>query len=149
MLSDRFRWLKILLLSAVLTALCVYNFFTAPAQLVAEVLARVQGTAQHTEPVKFGFARVLQVREDGTARLLVWTHEVEVRQGDAVWEEGDLVSFTGWFTPEGRIDVVSFTLHRARWIKKLVSLAAAVILLGVLFHRAFRLAFRREGTCRT
>jgi hypothetical protein len=149
MLSDKFRWVKILLLSAVLMSLCIHNFFTAPALLVNEVLERIRGTGNYTEPVRFGFARVLQVREDGTARLLVWSEEVEVRQGDAAWKEGDQVSFAGWLTPDGSIDITSFTLHRARWLKKLVSLVAAVIFLGVLSRRAFRWVFRREGTCRT
>jgi len=148
-LSDRFRWTKVVLLAAVLAALCGANYFTAPELLTSAVRDSLRHPGERTRSVQFGFTRVLEARDGGSARLLIWDREVEVRQGAAGWREGDLVSISGWLTPDGRIDVSSFTLHRARWLKKAVSLLAAVVFLGILARRAARALARRGRPCPT
>ncbi len=149
MLSDRFRLLKIALLSLLLTVLCLYNYIIGPPRLLSEVQARIARPAEQTAPARVGFARVIEVRDDGTARMLIWGHERVVQGAVETLQEGDIVSFTGLFTSGGRIDLQTVTVHRFRWLKKAVSLAAALILFGVLAFRAARGFFRKGESCRT
>jgi len=149
MLSDRFRWVKLLLLSSVLVALCLSNYLTAPGRLEADIQERIRRPAEQTQPLQVGFARVLHVGEAGAVRLLVWGRQMDAWHEGASWKAGDVVSFFGWFTPQGRIHVTSFTLHGERRLKKLFSLLAAVVLVAALILRASSWKTRREGACRT
>jgi len=92
---------------------------------------------------------VLNVHDDTMARMLVWGRPMDVVHGGESWKQGDVVSFSGWITKQGGIHVTSSTLHTGRWVKKLVSLAAAlsfVVILGIHF---FRRRTRKGGVCRT
>jgi len=149
MFSDRLRKTRILLLGSLLAALCLYNFFTGPRELQADIEERIRHAEEQVEPAKVGFARVLDVREDGTARMLVWGREQAVSGIGVDVRPGDIVSFTGLYTPQGRIEAQSVTVHRLRGTKKVVSLAAVLILAAVSLSRASRRILRRKEACRT
>jgi hypothetical protein len=149
MFSNRFRWLKVLLLSTVLSALCFGNYRTVPAQIEQDLRERLSHPGEQTEPIQVGFASVLNVHDDTTARMLVWGKPMDVVHGGERWKQGDVVSFSGWITKQGGIHVTSSALHTGRWVKKLVSLAAALSFFVILGIHFFRGRTRKEGVCRT
>jgi hypothetical protein len=149
MFSDRLRKTKILLLGSLLATLCLCNFFTGPRRLQADIEERIRHAAEQVEPAKFGFARVLEVREDGTVRMLVWGRERAVSGIGVEVRPGDIVSFTGLYTPQGGIEAQTVTVHKLRRTKKIVSLAAVLILAAVSMRRVSRRILRRKEACRT
>jgi len=144
MLSDRFRFLKIALLSLTLAGLCLYNFFTVVNRSLTFPPESVCGAGERGEPMKFGFCKVLEVSEAGTARMRVRDREVEIWTGDVALKKGDLVSFQGRFTPAGQVEVTSLTVHKRRWLKKGVSLLAALIFFFVMIRGVRLTAIRNR-----
>ena len=136
-----------MVLSALLASLSLYSFLSAPEHLTVQ-----QEYATYAEersvPEKFAYARVLEELGEGKARVLLWDQERVIVGSQEELEKGDIVSFTGRYTPFGQIQVETVTLHELRRLKKFLSLIAALIICVLLIHRAWRLFFR-EKKCRT
>lgn len=149
MFTNRFRWLKLLLLGTLLSALCLANYLVSPPRLDRDIEDRLRRPDAQTEPLEVGFAPVVRVLGEGEARMLVWGRTMDVLYDGEPWKEGEVVSFRGWVTPEGRIRTASFTLHRGRWLKKVVSLLAVFVLAGAFILHARRAITRGRRACRT
>jgi len=150
MLSNHHRWTKVLLLSALLSALCLGNYLATPARLERDIQERFEVPGGQEAPLQVGFARVERTRQDGTFHVLLpGRGEVDVAYEGEAWNEGDVVSFSGWVTPEGRIRVTSFTVHRDRQCKKILSLLAALVFACALTVRVYERKVRKGGACRT
>jgi len=153
MLSDHFRFVKILLLGMVLTGLSLYSYREGPRQFMGfwDALSQPQQNAGNR--VKIGYARIAALPGEGRILLHHYDKEVEVRTSQGPFRIGDQVSVSGRIANEGYVEVDRIRVHPYRWIKKLVSLPAGVLFLLVAVSR-FRVSFDRrfapkDDSCRT
>jgi hypothetical protein len=128
-----------------LLGLCLYSGVVGPTQVdtISEILANT--VAFVSQEVKLGAGvRVVRVLsreievEQRQARIIV-----RVPQGlEKEWEEwrsqlkvGDDVTLRGVYHPEGYLLLTEMHVHKGRPLKIGISLAALLLLAGMLFHK--------------
>ena len=153
MLSDHFRFIKILLLGIVLTSLSLYSYREGPRRFMgfADVLNQPRENAGNR--VKIGYAKIAALPGEGSILLHHFDKEVEVRTSQGPFRIGDQVSVSGRIANEGYVEVDQMSVHPYRWIKKVVSLMAGALFLLVAVSR-LRVFFARrfapeDDSCRT
>jgi len=141
-------------LALILLLLCSYGMWEGVCRFPGIHAQREQIRDPEGMPVKLGFSRVERVLGEGRFLLVVmYGEEVELRAPGADFRKGQVVSVAGRLLPQGFVVADSCTLHRWRWLKKLVSLAGAVLVLGLCWRR-YRfswksLALTERGSCPT
>jgi hypothetical protein len=153
MFSDRFRFSKIFLLGISLLALSLASY--AQGFRHFEGISRMLDGLHADEgaPVKIAFAKVVKLL--GEERILVSSRgiEFEVRTPRVPIRTGQRVSVSGRLCKEGHVKAETITIHRYRWVKKLVSTIAALIVCLLVFTH-YRISFEdrcivERGPCQT
>jgi hypothetical protein len=133
MFSDRHRHVKIVLLALLLLALSAYSFLEGPRQLPSIPALLAQMPDPGGTPVKLGFARVIRTVGDGRFLIRVMYGDVvELRIRDVALQRGQVVSVAGRLFPQGYVVAETCTVHRLRWLKQDLSLAAALLMFTIL-----------------
>jgi len=153
MFSDRFRFWKMSSLALVLLLLGTHSVREGLRRF-PEIQVQREGVRDpHGEPVNLPLAQVRQAMGEGRFLLVVTYGElIELRSPEADFRKGQIVSVSGRLLPQGYVEAESYTVHRWRWLKKLVSLAAALLILGlcgVRYRLSWRpLTLRERNSCR-
>jgi hypothetical protein len=142
--SDELRCLKILVLEMILLALCLYSYTLGMSH--SRGISRLLDDSQAREgvTVKIPFAKVIKLL--GEDRILSSSRgkEFEVRTRQGPIRLGERISVTGRICKEGYLEAETIVIHRYRWLKKLVSALAAVV---VCLLAATRYRISLEGRC--
>jgi hypothetical protein len=153
MFSDKLRTIKILLLGGILFLLCLYSYSIGINHL-QDISKRLDGP-QIREGVAVNIAFAEVVKPLGEDRFLASSRGrgfvVRTQQGPI--RVGERISVRGRLGKEGTVEAEKIVIHRYRWVKKLVSVFAAVLvcLLAVTRYR-FSLEHRcivDRDSCRT
>ena len=144
MFSDELRYLKILVLGMILLALCLYSYTIGIRHFRG--VSRLLDDSQAGEGVTVNIPFAKVVKRLGEDRILSSSRgrEFEVRTQQGPIRLGDRISVSGRLCKEGYVEAETVVIHRYRWLKKLVSALAAVV---VCLLVATRYRISLEGRC--
>lgn len=140
-LSDHLRWLKVLLLAALLAA-GGYHLSWRMDRDVVDVGEMLADPAAHVGgPVLLGNFKVVSIGADGAELWSPWavTHASPVPPELQV---GDAISLRGTFGSDQRIEASEWKIHELLWLKKLIGLTALALVLCLVTWEL--LALRRS-----
>ncbi len=152
MFSDRFRLLKIIMLSTFLFGLCLHCYLEVPS-----FFRKISGgdnffDTKRKDFIKIGFADVIKVQEEGNILIAYKGKKIEVKIKPMPIKIGEKISVEGYFLNNGILQAKAVTIHKYRWLKKVVSAVAAVLVVFlVLFNYRISIKERavvERGTCR-
>jgi len=153
MFSDENRSLKVFSLAVILLALCFYSFLDGLGRLQSISRHRDDPQAGEDATVEIPFAKVVELRGEDRILLTIRGREFEVRAQHAPIRVGERISVSGRLRRGGYVEAETIVIHRYRWVKKLVSVLAAVIVcLLVVTRYRISLAGRcivDRGSCLT
>ena len=144
MFSDELRCLKILVLGMILLALCLYSYAVGISH--SRGISRLLEDSQAHEgvTVKIAFAKVVKLLDEDRILSSSGGREFEVRTEQGPIRLGERISVSGRLCKEGYVEAETIVIHRYRWLKKLVSALAAVV---VCLLVAARYRISLEGRC--
>ena len=136
MFSDKLRSLKMLSLGMILLALCLYSYAAALSR--SQSISQLIDDSQASEgvPIEIAFAKVVKLLGEDRILLSSRWKEFEVRtQQQGSIRLGERISVSGRLGRGGYVEAETIVVHRYRWMKKLVSASAALIVFLLVVAR--------------
>lgn len=139
-LSDRFRWLKIMTGLVLMAVLLVYNYFHTQQEIKDLALLLDHPWENAGTPLALHYALVVS-RNDSTIIM-----GFRGQQAEAVpcydWEPGEKVSCRGTLRADGKIQITAFHRHWGNHTKLFVSQVPMLVIFYMLWRR-YRFNFKR------
>lgn len=129
-LSDRGRWVKVVLAGALLITCGVYLAWVTDSETiyVDEMLADPEG--HHGAPVYLGQFRVTALHGDLAVLWSPWT-EIPAGPVPGGVQVGDVVSLVGTFQRDATVAAGTWKVHELLWVKKLSGVVATLGVAGL------------------
>jgi len=143
MFSERYRLIKVILISAALLLLCLYSYQTALSGRLHRQQATKDQLYEGRIPVKFGFAKVTEVFDDGHIVLASGNNKYEIETNTKFIKTGHYVSLSGYHQSDGKLIVKKMVIHHYRWIKKGVSVVITFFILYLVVTH-FRISWKER-----
>ena len=113
--------------------LCFYCYRGVPFHF-KEVAQKqnIMNSVEGGEQVKIGFAKVIEVMEEGKIIIDVMNKQIEVKEKQPNIRPGQRISLTGHFVSDNQFVAETIVVHKYRWLKKLVSALTTLLVVFIM-----------------